>query len=171
MATRDRERFRGSGTRVRTVGGAAGARRRSLWVPPQATQGGAVLGSAGAFSAAISDTDTADHSVYFGFRLPSDFAALVVADVVLYGIQTGDLRWDAQVDQTAVGERSGGVSGDVSATTDPLVADRVTSLDVVAAMPALEALTLCGLRWRRLGSDPSDTVTNVRVLGLYVEYE
>lgn len=107
---------------------------------------------------------------HFSIAVPSDFGTQSKLVIVVSPGQTGNLRWNADSDYGADGEAYNVHSETVAEATLAVIANEMTELDVSGLASSLAAGDYLGVKLRRHGDDALDTITNLYVHGLLLEY-
>lgn len=146
---------------------------RAIWAQPHNVVGiGATL-SSGNLDYATTDLNstTVLNSCRWTVPIPTGFVTLLKAVVVVFAVgSTGDLRWEVETDFGATGELMTANADSIATTTQALVSSTITEIDVSAALTAIAAGDYVGLEFIRRGDDVADTISDLQVLGLLIEY-
>jgi len=103
--------------------------------------------------------------------IPTNFASVVSAYLIVVSGATGNLRWSCTTDfgQICVGESYDTHSASVVEDTIAVAADELKCLDITAALVNLAADDIVGVEFRRHGDDGLDTIgDSVYFLGVII---
>ena len=115
--------------------------------------------------------DLVETSTRIVFYVPTEFASVVSASIIIIPNATGDIRWSAA---TNFGEICNNEDYDthidsVPETTTGVTIDKIECLDISGALTDLAANDVVGLEFVRHGDDGADTIgDNVHFVGVII---
>ena len=116
--------------------------------------------------------DARETSIRQSFMIPRDITTIDQASVIVVTAATGDLRWSCATTFGAlnVPEDYDNHTDSIAATDTGCTVDRITVLDITAALTGAAALDLVGITFTRHGDHANDTIdAAVYYIGIYVE--
>ncbi len=143
-----------------------------LWVQPFSVEGaGTTLHSQeNDYGTALFVDSVVTQIAHFTVPIPSNFIALVKAVVVVISLDTANLVFDATPNFASDGELNTLHNDGVGSAIQGMVANTMKALDVSAALTDIAAGDYVGMEFLRFAGDVSDTIEDMQILGLLLEY-
>lgn len=138
---------------------------KEMFIYPTVNSTGA---TANPFTSAVGDFYTAvindSNSVFFHFRVPSDFVSINSIVVVSIPDTTESIQYDVDTDYGALGESYNTHTGTISNGTQSVTINVLTETSIASALTSLNAGDYVGVNFA------SDTAS-LRIIGLYFKYD
>ncbi len=150
-----------------------GGSAKSQLILGHAISGTATLSnfSSNIYSATLIGSASADGIVGFNARMPTGATSVSKALVLCMSEETGVLRYSVSSAFAAEGEAHSANTDSIAETDTGSVTGSVQrEIDVTAALTGVAANDTIGLQFTREGAHANDTLTILKVWGLYLEY-
>lgn len=116
--------------------------------------------------------DGVETTIYQSFMIPKDITTITQASILVVSVASGDIRWDALTNfgKICAAEDYNTHTDSAGATTSASVLNKITCLNITAALTDATAKDLVGVQFVRYGAHAWDTITaSVHFLGIYLE--
>ncbi len=116
--------------------------------------------------------DNAERTVRIEFMVPPDISSITKAVIVIVPAATGNLYWGVATDfaQLDAGENYNINTDSIAANATAVIANKMTSLNIITALTGATSYDVVGLEFTRYGDNVLDTIGNtVYFIGAYIE--
>jgi hypothetical protein len=149
--------------------------RGAIWLNPHAVGGAAAhpntaSSGGGDYGVVTHSSTTTAGQVHFSGAIPSDYGTLTKAVIVVICGQTANMRHNTSTDFGASGEDRKANSESIAAATLSVTANELLEIDISSALGAIAALDYVGIEWNRDAAHAGDTITQVQIVGVLLEY-
>ena len=116
--------------------------------------------------------DAAEHTITMEFMVPPNIDSITKAVIVVVSAATGNLYWGVATDfaQLDAGESYNTNTDSIAANATAVIANKMTSLNIITALTAATSYDIVGLDFTRYADNVLDTINDVvYFIGAYIE--